>query len=138
MKKLRFIFFFIIGLFIFKWVYDFFSGSESIQLINQNKFKLFFLIFAHIPTLIFDTYAWVVLMYKNKLSFLYSLVITWVAQTSSKFLPTGNITGEFIRFYLAKKTGQNTTEASSTVLLFSVSNVLQGQGFLKRMDQKIM
>ena len=44
-------------------------------------------------------------------------MITWIAQTSSKFLPTGNITGEFVRFFLAKKSGQKFSEASSTVLV---------------------
>ena len=56
-------------------------------------------------------------MSKNKISVLNSILITWISQTSSKFLPTGNLTGEFVRFYLAKKTGQNFSEASSSVLM---------------------
>ena len=45
MKKLKFLkfFFFLIGIFIFKWVYDFFGGSEAIDLINENKTKIIFI-----------------------------------------------------------------------------------------------
>ena len=56
-------------------------------------------------------------MSRNKLSIYSAFMITWIAQTSSKFLPTGNITGEFVRFFLAKKSGQKFSEASSTVLI---------------------
>ena len=44
-------------------------------------------------------------------------IITWISQTSGKFIPSGNITGEFVRFYLARRSGQNSSEASSTVLM---------------------
>ena len=117
MKKYSFLFFVIVGFFIFHWVYKFFAGPESINLILENRYKLLILIIAHIPTLYFDSLAWVILMYRNKLSIYSAFTITWIAQTSSKFLPTGNITGEFVRFYLAKKSGQNFSEASSTVLI---------------------
>ncbi len=117
MYKIRFFFFFILGIFLFHWVYKFFAGQQAMQLILDNKYKLFLLIFAHIPTLYFDTLAWLVLMCRNKLSINSGLIITWISQTSSKFLPTGSITGEIVRFYLAKKSGQNFSEASSTVLM---------------------
>ena len=55
-------------------------------------------------------------MSKNRLTILQALNITWIAQTSGKFIPTGNITGEFIRFYLAKKSGQRFVDSSSTVV----------------------
>ena len=117
MKKYSFFFFLIIGIFVFQWVYKFFAGPDSINIILENKYKLLFLIVAHIPTLYFDSLAWIVLMYRNKLSIYSAFTITWIAQTSSKFLPTGNITGEFVRFFLAKKSGQKFSEASSTVLV---------------------
>ncbi len=105
-----------IGIFIFYWVYEFFAGPESIELILKEKFKLIFIVLAHIPTLFFDSIAWRLLMSKNKLTILQSIKITWIAQTSSKFIPTGNISGEFVRFYLAKKSGQSFVDSSSTVL----------------------
>ncbi len=117
MQKIRFLFFFILGLLVIHWVYKFFAGPESIELILDNKYKLFLLAFAHIPSLYFDSLAWVVLMGRNKLSIYSALIITWISQTSSKFIPTGNITGEVVRFYLAKNTGQNSSQASSTVLM---------------------
>ena len=117
MKKYSFFFFLIIGAFIFQWVYKFFDGPDSLNLILESKHKLLILIVAHIPTLYFDSLAWVVLMSRNKLSIYSAFMITWIAQTSSKFLPTGNITGEFVRFFLAKKSGQKFSEASSTVLI---------------------
>ena len=106
----------LIGIFIFQWVYNFFAGPESIDLIIENKFKLIFIVVAHIPTLFFDSLAWVCLMSKNRLTILQALNITWIAQTSGKFIPTGNITGEFVRFYLAKKCGQRFVDSSSTVV----------------------
>ncbi len=115
-SKLRFLFFLILGLFVFNWVYKFFGGSESINLILEHKFKLIFLAIAHIPTLFFDSLAWIVFMTKKKLSLMNAFVITWIAQTSGKFFPTGNITGEFVRVYLANKSGLGTVNASSTVL----------------------
>ena len=41
LKKIRYLLFLIIGIFIFNWVYRFFAGPESIYLILENKFKLF-------------------------------------------------------------------------------------------------
>ena len=49
-KYIKF-FFLLIGIFLFKWVYDFFGSPESIILIEENKSKLFLIILAHIPTL---------------------------------------------------------------------------------------
>ncbi len=117
MKKIRFFIFFLIGLFIFLWVYNFFSGEESVKLILENKYKLILLIFAHIPSLYFDSYAWLVLMTKNRLSNTSAFLITWISQTSGKIFPTGNITGELVRVYLAKKSGQTFSYASTTVLV---------------------
>lgn len=117
MKKVRFFIFLVIGLFIFQWVYNFFSGEESVKLILDNKFQLFFLVIAHIPTIYFDSYAWLVLMTKNRLSYSSAFLITWISQTSGKIFPTGNIAGELIRVYLAKKSGQTFSYASSTVLV---------------------
>ena len=117
MKKIRFFIFFLIGLFIFLWVYNFFSGEESVRLILENKYKLILLIFAHIPTLYFDSYAWLVLMTKNRISNTSAFLITWISQTSGKIFPTGNITGELVRVYLAKKSGQTFSNASTTVLI---------------------
>ena len=117
MKKVRFFIFLVIGLFIFQWVYNFFSGEESVKLILDNKFQLFFLVIAHIPTIYFDSYAWLVLMTKNRLSYSSAFLITWISQTSGKIFPTGNIAGELIRVYLAKKSGQTFSYASTTVLV---------------------
>ena len=115
-KNIFYFIYLLIGIFIFQWVYNFFAGPESIDLIIENKFKLIFVVFAHVPTLFFDSLAWVCLMSKNRLTILQALNITWIAQTSGKFIPTGNITGEFIRFYLAKKSGQRFVDSSSTVV----------------------
>ncbi len=117
MKKFKFLIFLILGIFIFHWVYNFFAGPESIKLILDAKYKIFYLIIAHFPTLYFDSLAWVVLMTKNKLSIKKAFIITWVSQTSGKFIPSGNITGEFVRFYLARRSGQKFSDASSTVLM---------------------
>ena len=117
MKKFKFFIFLIFGVFIFHWVYKFFAGPESIKLILDAQYKILYLIIAHIPTLYFDSLAWSILMAKNKLSIKTTFVITWISQTSSKFIPTGNITGEFVRFYLARRSGQKFSEASSTVLM---------------------
>ena len=54
-------------------------------------------------------------MNKSKLSLIWSLIITWIAQASGKFLPTGTITGEFLRVYLGIKKGLTPQEASSSV-----------------------
>ena len=68
MTKIKFLFFLALGIFIFHWVYKFFAGPESIKLILNAKYKIFYLVIAHIPTLYFDSLAWLVLMVKNKLS----------------------------------------------------------------------
>ena len=51
LKYFKFFIFFFIGIFLFKWVYDFFGSAESIELIKENKSKLFLIILIHIPTL---------------------------------------------------------------------------------------
>ena len=114
-KNLKFAFFLIIGIFIFKWVYDFFAGPESINLIILNKDKIFLLVLAHLPTLYFDSLTWIVLLGKEKLSLTWAVIITWIAQASGKFLPTGNITGEFVRVYLGIKKGLTNHESTSSV-----------------------
>ncbi len=116
MTKIKFLFFLALGIFIFHWVYKFFAGPESIKLILNAKYKIFYLVIAHIPTLYFDSLAWIILM-KNKLSMKTAFIITWISQTSGKFIPSGNITGEFVRFYLARRSGHKFSEASSTVLM---------------------
>ncbi len=115
LKNLKFIFFLLIGIFLLKWVYEVFGGQESLELINQNKSKFFIIILAHLPTLYFDSLTWITLMNKSKLSLIWSLIITWIAQASGKFLPTGTITGEFLRVYLGIKKGLTPQEASSSV-----------------------
>ncbi len=117
MKNIKFFFFLMIGIFIFQWVYDFFAGPESINIIVEGKFKILLIVIAHIPTLVFDSLAWQILISNGKLNLYKVFLITWIAQTSGKFMPTGNVTGEFVRFFLAKQSGQNPTEASSTVLI---------------------
>ncbi len=117
MKNIKFFFFLMIGIFIFQWVYNFFAGPESINIIVEGKFKILLIVIAHVPTLVFDSLAWQILISKGKLNLYKVFLITWIAQTSGKFMPTGNVTGEFVRFFLAKQSGQNATEASSTVLI---------------------
>ena len=112
---IKFIIFLFLGIFLFKWVYDFFGGTEALDLINKKKNKLYLLVLAHIPTLYFDSLTWFVLLRKSSFSFLWSFIITWISQTSGKFFPTGNITGEFVRIYLGIKKGLSSHEASSTV-----------------------
>ena len=114
-KNIKFIIFLFLGIFLFKWVYDFFGGPEALDLINKKKDKLYLLVLAHIPTLYFDSLTWFVLLKKRSLSFFWSFIITWIAQTSGKFFPTGNVTGEFVRIYLGVKKGLSSHEASSTV-----------------------
>jgi len=113
--NIKFIIFLFLGVFLFKWVYDFFGGTEALDLINKKRNKLYFLVLAHIPTLYFDSLTWFVLLKKRSLSFFWSFIITWIAQTSGKFFPTGNVTGEFVRIYLGVKKGLSSHEASSTV-----------------------
>ena len=54
------------GCFAF-WVFNIFSGPEAITYILNNYTKLWLLIFAHLPSLIFDSLAWMVLMTKKKI-----------------------------------------------------------------------
>ncbi len=114
-KNIKFIIFLFLGIFLFKWVYDFFGGTEALDLINKKKNKLYLLFLAHIPTLYFDSLTWFILLKQKSFSFFWSFIITWIAQTSGKFFPTGNVTGEFVRIYLGIKKGLSTHEASSTV-----------------------
>jgi len=114
-KNIKFIIFLFLGVFLFKWGYDLFGGTEALDLINKKRNKLYLLVLAHIPTLYFDSLTWYVLLKKRSLSFFWSFIITWIAQTSGKFFPTGNVTGEFVRIYLAIKKGLSPHEASSTV-----------------------
>ena len=114
-RNIKFIIFLFLGIFLFKWVYDFFGGTEALDLINKKKNNLYLLVLAHIPTLYFDSLTWFVLLRKSSFSFLWSFIITWISQTSGKFFPTGNITGEFVRIYLGIKKGLSSHEASSTV-----------------------
>ena len=114
-KYIKVFLFFLIGIFLFKWVYEFFGSKESLELITENKSKLFFIILIHIPTLFFDAMAWKVFIKNEKFSILWSFIITWVSQASGKFIPTGTVTGEFIRIYLGTKKGLSFHESSSTV-----------------------
>ena len=36
-KNIKFIIFLFLGIFLFKWVYDFFGGTEALDLINKKK-----------------------------------------------------------------------------------------------------
>ena len=114
-KYIKVFLFFLIGIFLFKWVYEFFGSKESLELIIENKSKLFFIILIHIPTLFFDAMAWKVFIKNENFSILWSFIITWVSQASGKFFPTGTVTGEFIRIYLGTKKGLSFHESSSTV-----------------------
>ncbi len=114
-KHIKVFLFFLIGIFLFKWVYEFFGSKESLELITENKSKLFFIILIHIPTLFFDAMAWKVFIKNENFSILWSFIITWVSQASGKFFPTGTVTGEFIRIYLGTKKGLSFHESSSTV-----------------------
>ena len=107
---------FVLGFGAIYWVYKFFAGPESLNYILAHKEKLFILIFAHIPTLYFDALSWKMLMKKNYLGTYWCFIITWVSQTGGKVMPTGNVTGEFIRMYLSVKKGMKFSEASSTVI----------------------
>ena len=116
LKYFKFFFFLIIGIFLFKWVYDFFGSVESFDIIEKNKTKLFLIILAHIPTLFFDAFAWRIFIKNGNLSILWSFIITWISQASGKFFPTGTVTGEFVRIYLGIRKGLSFHESSSTVL----------------------
>lgn len=106
----------ILGFCFFFWIFEFFSGDEAMSIIMKHYNLIYLIIIAHIPTLAFDTLAWMFLMTKKKINFFWSLVITWVSQTAGKIMPTGNITGEFVRIYLSTKRGMNSINASSSVI----------------------
>ena len=69
-KNIKFLIFLFLGIFLFKWVYDFFGGIEALDLINKKKSKLYLLVLAHIPTLYFDALTWFVLLKKKIYFFL--------------------------------------------------------------------
>ena len=115
-KQIRFYLTLIISVCFAYWVYGFFSGSEALGYIVEHYANLYLLVFAHLPSLIFDSLAWMVLMTKKKLTFYWCVIITWISQTAGKFLPTGNITGEFVRIYLSVQKGMNSVNSSSIVL----------------------
>ena len=115
--KIKFLILLFLGIFVFNWVYEVFSGEKAISIIIENKDLLYLLIIAHIPTLYFDAMTWVILSKNPKLSLLWSFIIVWISQATGKFFPTGNITGEFVRIYLAVKKGLSTAEATSTVFI---------------------
>tara|TARA_B100000524_G_scaffold300028_1_gene174676 strand:- start:941 stop:1927 length:987 start_codon:yes stop_codon:yes gene_type:complete len=106
----------LLGLLAVYWLYKSFAGPESFDYIISHKYKLFLLIPAHIPTLYFDSISWKILMKKNYLGTLWCVIITWISQTAGKVMPTGMVTGEFVRVYLSIKKGMKISEASSTVI----------------------
>ena len=116
-SQIKFLILLLVGILVFKWVYDVFSGEKAINIILENKDLLYLLIIAHIPTLYFDAMTWVILSKNPRLSLLWSFIIVWISQATGKFFPTGNITGEFVRIYLAVKKGLSTAEATSTVFI---------------------
>ena len=115
--NIKFLILLSLGIFVFNWVYEVFSGEKAISIIIENKDLLYLLIIAHIPTLYFDAMTWVILSKNPKLTLLWSFIIVWISQATGKFFPTGNITGEFVRIYLAVKKGLSTAEATSTVFI---------------------
>lgn len=116
-SKIKFLILLLLGIFVFNWVYEVFSGEKAMNIIIENKDLLYLLIVAHIPTLYFDAMTWVILSKNSKLSLIWSFIIVWISQATGKFFPTGNITGEFVRIYLAVKKGLSTAEATSTVFI---------------------
>ena len=116
-SKIKYLFFLLIGVFLFKWFYGTFSGEDALNLVLDYKYYFHLLIIAHIPTLYFDALTWVVLTKKSNLSVLWSFVIIWISQATGKFFPTGNITAEFVRIYLGIKKGLSPTESSSSVFI---------------------
>jgi len=109
-------FIFFIGLLTFFWVFKFFDGLESVNYIIDNKNSLYLLILAHIPTLYFDSICWRLLMMKKSISITWCFIITWISQTAGRVIPTGMISGEFVRVYLGAKRGLSWAESSSTVI----------------------
>ncbi len=114
--KLKNIIIIVIGSFAIYWIYKVFAGPESLEYIIKHKDKFFILIIAHIPTIYFDALSWQLLMKKNYLGIFWCFIISWISQTAGKAMPTGNITGEFVRVYLSVKKGMKLSEASSTVI----------------------
>ena len=114
--KLKNIIIIVIGGFAIYWIYKVFAGPESLEYIIKHKDKFFILIIAHIPTIYFDALSWQLLMKKNYLGIFWCFIISWISQTAGKVMPTGNITGEFVRIYLSVKKGMKLSEASSTVI----------------------
>ena len=49
-SQIKFLILLLVGIFVFKWVYDVFSGEKAIDIILENKDLLYLLIIAHIPT----------------------------------------------------------------------------------------
>ena len=115
-KNLKVLVLFLVGIFSIVWIFNFFSGSEALALIKNHESQMLFLFIAHIPTLFFDSLSWMILMKKKNFGLLWSFIITWISQTAGKIMPTGNVTGEFVRIYLSVKKGMSTPEASSTVI----------------------
>ncbi len=116
-SKIKFFLFLTIGIFIFKWIYDVFAGENALRIILENVNYFYFILLAHIPTLYFDALTWVVLCKGKRLSISWSMLIIWISQATGKFFPTGNITGEFVRIFLAVKKGLPVSQASSTVFI---------------------
>ena len=71
-SKVKFIFLLFLGILVFNWVYEVFSGEKAINIIIENKNLLYLLIIAHIPTLYFDAMTWVILSKNSKLSLIWS------------------------------------------------------------------
>jgi len=115
-KNLRFFIFMFIGILTFYWVFKTFSGKDSLNYINDNLEMMALLFIAHIPTLFMDSLSWRILMSNNKLNLRWCIIITWIAQTASKIMPTGVLTGEFVRIYLGKKRGIPVPQISATVI----------------------
>lgn len=115
-RHFKFIILFSIGILTFYWVYSTFSGKDSLIYINENRSLLVLLFFAHLPTLFFDSWSWKILITTKKLTLWWCVIITWISQTASKIMPTGVLTGEFVRIYLGKKKGVSTSQISATVI----------------------
>ena len=106
----------VLGILTFYWVFNTFSGEDSLNYINDNLGMMALLFIAHIPTLFMDSLSWRILMTNDKLKLRWCIIITWIAQTASKIMPTGVLTGEFVRIYLGKKRGVPIPQISATVI----------------------
>lgn len=115
-KNIKFFIFTVLGILTFYWVFKTFSGVDSLTYINDNLGMMALLFFAHIPTLFMDSLSWRILMINNKLNLKWCIIITWIAQTASKIMPTGVLTGEFVRIYLGRKKGVPIPQISATVI----------------------